>query len=633
MACGTEEDILLMSSKKCKWTFLFSVSIVSALGGFLFGYDTGVISGAMIQLRQHFYLSFVYQELVVSISLFAAALSCAFGAYLSDKLGRRPVILISSSVFTAGSIVMGFAYTKEILLFGRFVVGLGIGMASMTIPVYIAEISPSQLRSALVTTNTVFITAGQVIAAVVDGIFMADKTNGWRYMLGLGGIPSVIQLIAFLFMPETPRWLIQHGRFTEARLTLQHINGVKSSTPEIEDEIQNIINSIERSVQAQQSFARPNVVNRVPTLQLTNYNSFSTLNEPLEEFKYSYSRKCPCFTLQTFLSFWSRSILLRMLTYSPTRHALFVGCGLQFFQQLVGINTVMYYGASILSMSGLGNTFRSVRSLNLDGDTQIVWFAAIIAFANFLFGLASPCLITKMKRRTLFFCSLTGILLSLLLLAVSFQLMSSFSKPVTLIEPIPIGRNAHIISSECMQARSCDTCVRMSTCGFCYQLNDSDHKMVRNGSCLPSSNDFSDHSAYGRCVNSSLTNSQFFWTVDHCPTQFGWLTLIGLILYLASFAPGMSPLPWAINSEIYPTWARSTGMATATATNWIVNLIVSLTFLSLTEAISRQGTYYLYAGVTVIAILFVYNYVPEFGGKSLEEIEESFNPTNSERTC
>ncbi|CAH8550266.1 unnamed protein product [Heterobilharzia americana] len=207
----SQRDLISRSSNH-SWAFLVIISVVSALGGFLFGYDTGVISGAMIQLREYFSLSYVYQEMKYVLS------DCLFMTSCSDRVGRKTVILVASIIFTIGAVVMGASYNKICLLAGRLIVGLGIGIASMSVPVYIAEIAPNHMRGALVTLNTVFITAGQVVAAVVDALFISNEVNGWRYMLGIGGIPSFIQSLAFMTMPESPRWLVQRGQISKAVL-------------------------------------------------------------------------------------------------------------------------------------------------------------------------------------------------------------------------------------------------------------------------------------------------------------------------------------------------------------------------------------------------------------------------------
>uniref|UniRef100_A0A3B4AZP2 Major facilitator superfamily (MFS) profile domain-containing protein n=1 Tax=Periophthalmus magnuspinnatus TaxID=409849 RepID=A0A3B4AZP2_9GOBI len=221
--------------------FVYVLAAFSALGGFLFGYDTGVISGAMLLLKRELGLSALWQEVLISSTVAAAAVSALLGGFLNGLFGRRVCILLASFLFTIGGIVLSTAPGKEALLAGRLIVGVGLGVASMTVPVYIAEASPPHLRGQLVTVNMLFITAGQFTASLIDGAFSYLQRDGWRYMLGLSVIPAVLQFVGFLFLPESPRWLIQCGLTQKARRVLSQIRGNQN----IDEEYDSIKNSIE----------------------------------------------------------------------------------------------------------------------------------------------------------------------------------------------------------------------------------------------------------------------------------------------------------------------------------------------------------------------------------------------------
>ncbi|XP_061922715.1 proton myo-inositol cotransporter-like [Entelurus aequoreus] len=221
--------------------FVYILSAFSALGGFLFGYDSGVISGAMLLLKRQLELSALWQEVLISSTVAAAALAALLGAFLNGLFGRRVCILLASFFCAVGGIVMSAAPGKEVLLTGRILVGVGLGIASMTVPVYIAEASPPHLRGQLVTVNTLFITGGQFAASIVDGAFSYLQHDGWRYMLGLSVAPAVLQFVGFLFLPESPRWLIQRGLTQKARRVLSQIRGNQN----IDEEYDGIKNSIE----------------------------------------------------------------------------------------------------------------------------------------------------------------------------------------------------------------------------------------------------------------------------------------------------------------------------------------------------------------------------------------------------
>ncbi|RVE58113.1 hypothetical protein OJAV_G00205900 [Oryzias javanicus] len=221
--------------------FVYVLAAFSALGGFLYGYDTGVISGAMLMLKREMQLSALWQEVLISSTVAAAALSALLGGFLNGLFGRRVCILLASFFFTLGGIVLSTAPGKEALLAGRIIVGVGLGIVSMTVPVYIAEASPPHLRGQLVTVNTLFITGGQFTASLIDGAFSYLQHDGWRYMLGLSVIPAVLQFLGFLFLPESPRWLIQCGLTQKARRVLSQIRGNQN----IDEEYDSIKNSIE----------------------------------------------------------------------------------------------------------------------------------------------------------------------------------------------------------------------------------------------------------------------------------------------------------------------------------------------------------------------------------------------------
>ncbi|XP_040894708.1 proton myo-inositol cotransporter-like isoform X2 [Toxotes jaculatrix] len=538
---------LLDKDAPTSW-FVYVLAVFSALGGFLFGYDTGVVSGAMLLLKREMNLSALWQELLVSSTVGAAAISALSGGSLNGWLGRKICILVSSFIFSIGGIILSVAPDKVVLLVGRITVGLGIGIASMTVPVYIAEVSPPHRRGQLVTINSLFITAGQFIASVVDGAFSYLNHDGWRYMLGLSVIPAVLQFVGFFFLPESPRWLLQKGRSQEARKVLSQIRGGQNVGQEYD--------AIRTSIEEEEKEAGGGGL-----------------------------------------------VILQILSHPPTRRALIVGCGLQMFQQLSGINTVMYYSATILQMAGVRD------------DKQAIWLAAATSATNFVFTLVGVWLVERVGRRKLTLGSLLGTGLSLTLLAVGFLLSAQNSPPITLHPVDPQN-------STCGQYGSCEFCMLDPICGFCYRENVTE---VYDSSCVPVNQMSTDHAAWGRCSNQTAEAADSpIWAYNYCPTSYSWIVLLGLILYLAFFAPGMGPMPWTVNSEIYPLWARSTGNACSAGVNWIFNVLVSLTFLHAAEFLTYYGAFFMYTGLVVLGLIFVQGCLPETQGLQLEDIENLF---------
>ena len=205
----------------------------SAISGFLFGYDTGIVSGALVSSQDDFQLTSFEHEVVVSSTILTAIVGAAVAVPLNRRFGRRPAIIVASVTFCAGSILLGLAPSLWVLICGRLVVGIGIGIGSMVVPMYISEISPPEQRGTLVTINNVFCPGGQFVAACVSAA-LAESPNGWRWMFGLGAVPALIQLVGFMFMPESPRWLLKSGRKEEALQALLLIRGVEKDNGEEE---------------------------------------------------------------------------------------------------------------------------------------------------------------------------------------------------------------------------------------------------------------------------------------------------------------------------------------------------------------------------------------------------------------
>ena len=218
--------------------FLYYLAVLASVGGMLFGYDTGVISGAMIQLRSDpdkfggvggMNLKGYEQEMVVGIATAGAIVGSIVSSLTNKSYGRRLTIMGSSVAFVLGAVVMSIAPNVEILLIGRLIVGISVGFASHTVPMYLAEVSPDDVRGLLVSLNNVSIVAGQVLASLVDcGFGLGKVEEGWRYMLGLGGVPGIVLFFGFVFLPASPRWLLSQDLREEAQASLVRIRSASS---------------------------------------------------------------------------------------------------------------------------------------------------------------------------------------------------------------------------------------------------------------------------------------------------------------------------------------------------------------------------------------------------------------------
>ncbi|KAM7256503.1 hypothetical protein ACFE04_012244 [Oxalis oulophora] len=447
-------------------SFVIGMTLTAGIGGLLFGYDTGVISGALLYIKDDFeavrHSSFL-QETIVSMALVGAIIGAASGGWINDRYGRKKATLLADVIFTVGAIVMAAAPDPYVLIIGRLLIGLGVGVASMTAPVYIAEASPVEIRGGLVSTNVLMITGGQFLSYLIN-LGFTEVPGTWRWMLGVSGVPAVIQFFLMLAMPESPRWLFMKNEQTKAIDVLAKIYDLDR----LEDEIQNLSSALEEEQQ----------------------------------------RKSTVRYMDVFKT-------------KEIRLAFLAGAGLQAFQQFTGINTVMYYSPTIVQMAG----FQS--------NQLALLLSLIVAAMNASGTVLGIYLIDHMGRKKLALSSLSGVFLSLIILSGAF---------------------------------------------FAQSYNSS------NG-------------------------------------YYGWLAILGLALYIAFFSPGMGPVPWTVNSEIYPEQYRGMCGGMSATVNWVSNLIVAQTFLSLADAVGIGSTFLILAGITVAAFVFVSVFVPETKGLTFYEVE------------
>lgn len=198
------------------------MAAITALGGLLFGYDTGVVSGALLFLKDDFpHISSVQKELVTSFLLAGAAMGAIGAGRVSDRIGRQRTILITAAVFMIGVLAAAFSPAFVILLAAQVVIGLGVGSASIVVPMYIGETAPPAFRGALVSFNQLALSSGILVSYLVD--YGLSATGNWRMMFGLACGPAAALLVGMLFQPESPAWLITNGRLDDARRVLRRL--------------------------------------------------------------------------------------------------------------------------------------------------------------------------------------------------------------------------------------------------------------------------------------------------------------------------------------------------------------------------------------------------------------------------
>lgn len=393
---------------------IYLLTALGCIGGLLFGYDTGIISGALLLIDAEYNLTQVEESLVVSLCVAGALISSMFAGTVGDAFGRKPVVIASSIAFIVGAALMALSRDFHLLLVGRFIVGLGVGSASLIVPVYLAECAPTEHRGQLVACVNMSVCLGQLLACIVAGLFSGSK-DGWRWMLGLAGVPAVLQLVGFwLWVPESPRYLIQVGNTDLGSLALRKLRNAIDVRQELNDILTSVRN--EEAVLAREAQSihcmdtsssslthtygdTPNPVGYIVG-SVDRLPSQGAENDQGTEDRHSHEGQ-RISRSKIELSVWKR---LQKIT---TARALIVGCMLQSGQQVGGINTVMYFGATIFTLGG-------------SSHITAIWLTVGLSFCNFIGSCISFYLQDRVGRRLLTLLSMGGVSLSLLIIAAAF---------------------------------------------------------------------------------------------------------------------------------------------------------------------------------------------------------------------
>ena len=433
---------------------LILASTITALGGLLFGYDTGVVSGALLFLQDSFgKLSSFDKELVTSLLLVGAAVGALVAGRLADRVGRRPTILVTALVFIGGVLGAAFAPVFWFLVVMRFVIGLAVGSASMTVPLFIGELAPPRYRGALVSFNQLAITSGILVSYLID--YGLSSSHDWRLMFGLAAIPAGLLFIGTLFQPESPHWLISTGREEDGRKVLGRYRDRSEVDVEVRD-----IKRVDRAD------------DHAPQLR-------------------------------------DRAI----------RGVLVLGVTLAILQQVTGINTVIYYAPTLLHGAGLGNSAALLANV-VNGGVNVAMTVVAI------------WLLDRVGRRPLLLSGTGGMVVGMLVVGCAFAI---------------------------------------------------------GGATLRGT--------------------------------YAIVAIAGLLIYTGSFAIGLGPVFWLLIAEIYPRQVRGPAMGIATLANWAANFVVTISFLTLLDAIGGKGVFFLFAALSLVGLIYMIKRVPETKDLSLSEIQ------------
>ena len=296
--------------------YILGISFISALGGYLFGFDFAVISGALPFLQQQFQLDAYWEGFATGSLALGAIIGSLMAGWISDKWGRKPGLLTAAFIFAISSLAMAFSPSLSLFIFSRFGAGISVGMASMLSPMYIAEISPAHLRGRMVAINQLTIVLGILLTNLINYSLRNSGDNAWRWMFGFGLVPSALFFLGACFLPESPRWLMRVGHIDKASRVLHKIGDKQF--------VQQSIAAIKSSLNGVQS--------------------------------------------QRFSDVFGKAVL----------PAVLVGVGLAVFQQLCGINTVFNYAPKIFESIGASQDDQLLQTVFIGSVNLIVTIVAML---------------------------------------------------------------------------------------------------------------------------------------------------------------------------------------------------------------------------------------------------------------
>ena len=440
------------------------VALVATFGGLLFGYDTGVINGALRPMTAELGLTPFTEGVVTSSLVFAAAFGAIFGGPLSDRWGRRKTIVLLAVMFFVGTVFCVFTPGFEVLVLGRILLGLAVGGASTVVPVFLAEMAPYEIRGSLAGRNELMIVVGQLAAFVVNAIIgnaLGHLDGVWRIMLAICALPAIVLFFGMLRMPESPRWLVDRGRTAEALAVLRTIRSEERAEAELAEV------------------------------------------------------ECVANEDRALLTGGWRAVLAN----KNLLRVLLIGIGVGIAQQLTGINSIMYFGQTVLVESGFEENAALIANI---APGIIAVIGAFIALA----------MMDRFDRRKTFIIGFTLTTVSHLLIGVASM-------------ALPVGSAAR-----------------------------------------------------------------------------PYVILALVVLFVGSMQTFLNVAVWVYLSEIFPLHMRGFGIGVAVFALWVTNGFLSLYFLSLVQAVGITGTFFLFAAVGVVALAFVWRFVPETRGRTLEALEE-----------
>ena len=512
-----------------KNSFIVLIAMIVALGGFLMGFDASVISGVNKFIEIEFGLTKLELGWAVSSLTLTATLAMMVAGPLSDQIGRKKVLTIAAVLYAVSAFGSAFAPSFLLLVIARMIGGIGVGASLIIAPMYIAEISPPEMRGRMVSFNQLNIVLGISVAFFTNYMILQlgqsdaswaqalkfDEYN-WRWMLGLEALPAVLYFFALFIVPRSPRWLAMKGKYDEALKIMTKASDAENAAK--------IIESVKESMKDD-----------------------------------SGEDKLP----------------LRELFNPALRLVLTIGLVIGILQQITGINSVFFYAPMIFEQSGIG--------------TDAAFSQAIlVGLINLGFTVLAISLIDKLGRKPLLVAGVSGIVITMFLLAYGFN-AATYTLSEESVTSLPAEINQEQLAS---------------MIGQTYD-NDVSYKTALRGALGEET---------AKTYESEL--------ITAAVSMNSWLILLSILGFVASFAFSVGPVMWVLFSELFPNWIRGLAISFVGLVNSAVSFLVQLVFPWELETLGSSMTFLIYGVFALLGLIFIVLVLPETKGKSLEELEE-----------
>ncbi|MCX6929212.1 MAG: sugar porter family MFS transporter [Verrucomicrobia bacterium] len=510
-------------------------SITSALAGFLFGFDTVVISGAEQKIQSLWNLSPGLHGMAMAAALYGTVLGSVLGGWPTDRFGRKATLTFIGVLYIISAVGCGYAWDVTSFVVARFIGGLGIGISTVAAPLYISEIAPPAYRGRLAGMFQFNIVFGILVAFASNALLAGIGENAWRWMLGVAAFPSLLYTVLCFGIPESPRWLIGRKGDRAAGLNVLKLIEPEATPAQIEAQADEIVAASSERVSSSH--------------------------------------------------FWTWRLRIPIL----------LAFLIAFFNQLSGINAILYFAPRIFGLTGSENALAQ---------------SVGIGFTNLVFTFVGLWLIDKLGRRTLLFIGSFGYILSLGLCAVAFFTWSPQFKAASAAVDVKAAVDS---LSKANPAR---------VTALTQELQQKQKSLIAATAVAVSGAQPVEFPVGANLESVKGTANTALQQSSKAAGSGGLMVLVCIFAFIAAHAIGQGAVIWVFISEIFPNRHRAEGQALGSATHWVFAALLTTFFPLMMAAFAPGYVFLIFCGMMVLQLIWVKTMVPETKGVPLEQMQK-----------